>query len=832
MKTIKLLFVLCAMSLSAAHAGNLSFVQKDTVKTEKNEAVAQKKETTKKDSVDKKKETEYDKLIKKGGSVNEGVFTVRHIEDKWYLEVPEDKLGRLFQAVTRLTAVPQGAPKFTGEMVKNATFYFEKRDDKTMLMRLYKLRAAVDSNDRIAQTVKTSTVDPITQVFKIIGKNKDTGRMLIDVTTFLKRDNDVIGKGDAFIKFPETLLKKYEPGAYDDGRSFVDTVKVFPTNIEAMTTKTYGTATFGFNTSIVLLPEKPMRPRFFDERVGYFSDFEYAYFSDDQQKVTHENMIARFRLEPKDEKAYKAGKLVEPKKPIVFYIDPATPKQWVKYLMLGINDWNVAFEAAGFKNAIIGKECPADGSISPDDARYNFIRYLPSEEQNAYGPHISDPRSGETIESHVCWYHNVMQLVRNWYMIQCGVLDKRAQNLRFDEDLMGQLIRFVSSHEVGHTLGLRHNMIASSATPVEKLRDKAWVEKNGHTASIMDYARFNYVAQPEDKIGEKGLFPRINDYDKWAIKWGYQWRPEFKDEHAEKIALRKEVTKVLTENPRMKWSGDEDANNDDPRSQSEDLGDNSMKASDYGVKNLKRVMQHIEQWTAQTDGQYDELKTVWGNVVSQFGRYTTHVTRNIAGRLKNNITHLPQYDYVDKAKEKEAIDWLFANRIQNMPTWLYPESINAKLGTNAQVEMANAAVNVINNLLSQDMLKKHISNAQFSSKVLTIEEYLDYLYDKMWKNPLPGNEMTRKMERAYLMALDKILNPTEEKKQMNVGGANLTVIVGKENNDVPLYAMQHLLKIEKNIQQRASTSSSIDQLHAENLLLILKKIKGVYNKTE
>ncbi|MBQ3827442.1 MAG: DUF5117 domain-containing protein, partial [Prevotella sp.] len=249
MKTIKLLFVLWTMSVSSAHASHLYDLQQDTVKTEK------------KDSVDKKKETEYDKLIKKGGSVNEGVFTVRHIEDKWYLEVPEDMMGRLFQAVTRLTAVPQGAPKFTGEMVKNATFYFEKRDDKTMLMRLYKLRTAVDSNDRIAQTVKTSTVDPITQVFKIIGKNKDTGRMLIDVTTFLKRDNEVISKGDAFIKIPETLFKKYEPGAYDDARSFVDTIKVFPMNVEAMTTKTYGTATFGFNTSIVLLPEKPMRPR-------------------------------------------------------------------------------------------------------------------------------------------------------------------------------------------------------------------------------------------------------------------------------------------------------------------------------------------------------------------------------------------------------------------------------------------------------------------------------------------------------------------------------------------------------------------------------------------
>jgi hypothetical protein len=404
-------------------------------------------------------------------------------------------------------------------------------------------------------------------------------------------------------------------GALQNDRSFVDTIKTYPINLEIQTLRTYamtsgklptsqaGSATVSLTTSVVLLPQVPMTPRLADERVGYFNT-KITQFNDDAAPE-YDAYISRYRLEPKNLKAYKAGKLSEPKKQIVFYIDPATPKKWVPYLKAGINDWNVAFEAAGFKNAIVAKDWPNDSTMSMDDARFSVLRYLPSETENAYGPRIVDPRSGEIIEAHICWYHNVLSLVKGWYIRQCGPLDKRAQTMDFPDELMGQLIRFVSSHEVGHSLGLRHNMIASQATPVEKLRDKAWVEKYGHTASIMDYARFNYVAQPEDKIGEKGLFPRINDYDKWAIKWGYQYRPEFKDPYQEKKKLRSETTKAL-ENRRLWWCGDE-GKGSDPRSQTEDLGDNQMRANEYGLKNLKRVIQNLEQWTAQPDGPSDDL---------------------------------------------------------------------------------------------------------------------------------------------------------------------------------------------------------------------------------
>ena len=562
MKTLVKTITTAALLLTIGHSAAFA-LEKGTVDV-KADTVMVEKETAKKnecceDSTVKDHKDPYHKVVKEGGSMRQGLFTVRHIKDDWYLEVPDRLLGRMLLCVTRFTSVPQDFKKFGGEEVNRSAVYLERYNDKTLFLREYVQSSYAKSGDRIAISLKQATVDPIVCKFDIIGRNPETKDMLINVTKWLMSDNKVT----SFSANDRTTLGI---GGVMADRTFIDSIKTYPINLEIQTLRTYamnagrspasktGAATLSLNSSIVLLPEEPMQPRYADERVGYFNN-KITEFSDEQQTTSHESIIMRYRLEPKDAKAYKAGKLVEPKKQIVYYIDPATPKKWVKYLIAGINDWNKAFEAAGFKNAIVGKEWPAnDSTMSVDDARFSMIRYLPSETENAYGPRIVDPRSGEIIEAHVCWYHNVMNLVKKWYMIQCGPSDKRAQKMDFPDELMGQLIRFVSSHEVGHSLGLRHNMIASQATPVEKLRDKAWVEAHGHTSSIMDYARFNYVAQPEDHISEKGRFPRINDYDKWAIKWGYQYRPEFKDPAKEKKALRAEVSKVLQGNRRLWWS--------------------------------------------------------------------------------------------------------------------------------------------------------------------------------------------------------------------------------------------------------------------------------------
>ena len=781
-------------------------------------------DTTKVDKEDVKsknkkepKETEYQKLIKKGGTVTDGLFRVRHIEDKYYFEVPDSMIGRYILCVTRFTAVPQNFGMFAGEEITHSTIYFEKRDTSQIMIRQYVLSHMADNGDNISRTLEQSTIDPIVQSFKVIGQNEEKDASLIEVTSLFNSDNNLM----SFSNNDKTSLKV---GGLMKDRTFIDTIKVFLTNIEVATTRTYGssparseasktgTITMAFNTSMVLLPKEPMRKRLWDDRVGYFVN-NFVRFSDAQHKTEHESFISRYRLVPKNKKKYLRGELTEPEKQIVYYIDPATPKKWIPYLIQGINDWNVAFEAAGFKNAITAKVLPEDDpNVSLEDARYSVLRYLPAEIENAYGPRIVDPRSGEIIEAHICWYHNVMNLLTKWYMVQCGAVDKRAQTMKFDDKLMGELIRFVSSHEVGHSLGLRHNMGASFATPVEKLRDKAWVEKNGHTASIMDYARFNYVAQPEDNISSKGLFPRINDYDKWAIKWGYQWRPEFKDEYEEKEKLMTETTNILKGNLRL-WFGGE-GRNEDPRAQTEDLSDNNVKASEYGIKNLKRVMQHLPQWTKEENDQYDDLIEMYKAVADQFNRYMNHVAKNIGGRYINNMPGMEPYAPVPASRQREALQYLGRN-IFEAPEWLYPANILSKSGADAATTQQQQQTLLLTRLMTPLMLS-NISTSDYA-----VNQYLDDLFAQVWTAPKGSTSFQQKarrqLQRSYVQNLNSLLNPSE---------AELKGAMSRSyNSDAMLYVLQNLQKVETYCQQQIKASEGINALHFEDLLREIKLIR-------
>ena len=763
-----------------------------------------------------KKETEYEKIIKKGGTTLQGLFTVRHIEDKYYFEVPDSMLGRMILCVNRFTAVPQNFGKFAGEEANDITFYIEKKDTTQLLIRQYVLTQIAKEGDNIRRTLQQSTVDPIVMDLKIIGHNEANDANLVEVTPLFKGNSKLTDLAN-------NLKTSLKIGNIQNNTTFIDTIKVYPTNIEVVTTRTYGAQngqsaasqtgniTLGMNTSMVLLPKEPMRGRLWDERVGYFVN-GITLFSDDQHKTQRESYIARYRLVPKDKKKYLRGELTEPEKQIVYYIDPATPKKWIPYLIQGINDWNVAFEAAGFKNAIVAKVLPEnDPNVSMEDARYSGLRYLPAEIENAYGPHIIDPRSGEIIEAHICWYHNVMNLLTKWYMVQCGPLDKKAQKMKFDDKLMGELIRFVSSHEVGHTLGLRHNMCASNATPVEKLRDKAWVEKNGHTSSIMDYARFNYVAQPEDHVSEKGLFPRINDYDRWAIKWGYQWRPEFKDEYEEKEKLMTETSEVLRNNRRLWWLGGEGWG-EDPRAQTEDLGDDAVKASEYGIKNLKRVMDNLPKWTKQDNDQYNDLREMWNAVVDQYSRYMNHVRNNIGGRYNNNTPGLEPFVGVPKERQKEALQFL-GRHVFDTPEWLFPEYIMSKNGTNVLMTMSNRQENILSQLMTISRLNG-IANTGYST-----EEFLNDLFAEVWQKDGDTDlkkKLRRSLQRSYVQNLNDLLNPTAQDQK------NYSI---QYHTDAMLYIMQNLQKVEDYCKQQAQSQSGINKLHYEDLLREIKLIR-------
>ncbi|MFN5375149.1 MAG: DUF5117 domain-containing protein, partial [Chitinophagaceae bacterium] len=468
----------------------------------------------------------YKDVITSKAKTTKGLFNVHKIDDKYFFELPENLFGKEIMAITRFSKVAGGGGVYGGELANQQVVKFEKGPDNKVFMRVVTLISVADSAQPIYKAVTNSNLDPIAASFDIKSLGKDSSGAVIEVTEFFKGDNQAVSVNS------QSKRRLNLTGLLND-RSYIDAIKSFPINTEVRTVKTYGSSpapagmggggfpstsslpaanaagavTLEINTSFIKLPENPMQRRMNDPRIGFFAE-DYTRYSDDQQKVENESFVVRWRLEPKKEDAekWKKGELVEPVKPIVYYIDPATPKKWRPYLIQGINDWQKSFEKAGFKNAIVGKEWPEnDSTMSLEDARFSVLRYFASDIPNAYGPNVHDPRTGEIIESHIGWYHNVMSLVHDWYFVQTAAIDPGARKMKYDDDLMGNLIRFVSSHEVGHTLGLRHNMGSSSKTPVEKLRDKSWVEANGHTASIMDYARFNYVAQPEDNINRSGL---------------------------------------------------------------------------------------------------------------------------------------------------------------------------------------------------------------------------------------------------------------------------------------------------------------------------------------
>lgn len=772
----------------------------------------------------------YSKILNKKKIARSGVFNVVESEKKWYLEIPDSLLNRYFLTVTRLVSAPQGFSMYGGEKLNEQTLYFEKGLGDRIQLRAAIYRQDAPETDAIRTALIQSQEDPILAILDIKGLNAVSNGYLVEVTDLFRKDNSALS-------FDSKIKSENKLSSLADDRSFITDMKVFPINLEVKTTKTYsstsgtpaasltGAMTFTTNTSMVLLPKVPMKKRIFDERVGYFAN-KYILFTDKDQRSKALNFIQRYRLEPKikDVSRYLKGELVEPQKQIVYYIDPATPKKWRPYLIAGINDWNVAFEQAGFKNAIVGKEWPEqDTTMSLEDARFSVIRYFASEKANAYGPRISDPRSGEIIEAHVGWYHNVMKLVQQWFMVQVGPLNKAAQKMQLDDEVMGQLIRFVSSHEVGHSLGLRHNMGASSQTPVEKLRDKKWVEKNGHTVSIMDYARFNYVAQPEDGVGLSGIYPRVGMYDKWAIQWGYQYLPQFSSGEEERGYLTKQVTDSLTANPKL-WFGGE-GNNEDPRSQKEDLGDDSILASTYGIKNLKKVVTHLVDWTHEPGDDYSNLKDMHKAVRGQFNRYLYHVLKNIGSQEITNKVRGQKgavYAAVPKEKVKAAVHYV-NNNVFAPPLWLYPDNIQSLIGIDANKEINDQQEQMLNMLMSPGLLYNVYVKSLSNEDPYTLNEYLEDVGHGVWTLPsgdLRMDAFKRGQQRYFLERVNQVVNPKI--------GPGSDIITQAQRSDVQLYVRNYLPSLIEQINLLHAKQT--DQLNKQHLNLMLQEIKRIQNQ--
>ncbi|MFN5046041.1 MAG: zinc-dependent metalloprotease [Bacteroidota bacterium] len=788
----------------------------------------------------------YKELITPKAKTTRGLFNVHKIDDKFYFEIKESLFGREIMAITRFSKVAGGGGVYGGELANQQVVRFEKGPDNKVFMRVVTVISVADSSQPIYKAVKNSNLDPIAASFDIKAFGADSTGAIIDVTDYFKGDNQAVS-------INPSSKRRLNLTAIQSDKSYIETIKSFPINTEVRSVKTFGASaampgmgaapspfpsaslpaanaagvvTLEINNSFILRPEKPMQKRLNDIRTGYFVD-DYTVYSDDQQKTEESSFIVRWKLQPKKEdiERWKKGELVEPEKPIIYYLDPATPKKWRPYLIQGVNDWQAAFEKAGFKNAIMGKEWPeGDSTMSLEDARYSVIRYFASDIQNAYGPNVHDPRSGEILESHIGWYHNVMSLLHDWYFVQTAAVDPEARKMKFDDDLMGNLIRFVSSHEVGHTLGLRHNMGSSSKTPVEKLRDKAWVEANGHTASIMDYARFNYVAQPEDNISRAGLFPRIGDYDKWAIEWGYGYGAD--NEEDDKKQRNKLYNERLAKNPRVWFGTYEYGNLSDARTQSEDLGDNSMKASDYGVKNLKRIMAKLPEWTKEEGDRYQNLQQMYGQVVSQFNRYLGHVARNIGGYYETpkSVEQTGDvYEVTPKAIQKEAVAFV-NNHLFTTPEWMLNYNILNKINNPVSDQLSTIQDNVLGSVLSSSRLTKMAVHANRFPNAYTIDELLtdmekNILSEWTAKKSIDGHR--RNLQKSYVERMIALLGTAAASPA--AGGFTISVGVDSKKTDVSSVVRGHLNAM-KNASQSAAAAAT-ENMTKYHLQDITERIK-------
>jgi len=650
----------------------------------------------------------YDKVITKDAKSAKGIFSVHEIKDRYFFEIPKDQLDREFLLNVRVSKTTLGVG-YGGDQLNDLVVRWELSGNKVHLRNL-NYGVTADPGSPIAAAVKASNNDAILMTFNVAAFSKD-GAPVIDVSRLYSSDVQEFN-----------IRQHLNAGGMDASRSYIERITPYPENVEAESTLTFtrgqqpqggpgnaaqaggmrpGSASVVVHYSLVKLPEKPMMPRLFDERVGYFTTSTIDY-SKEEQRAERVRYIARWRLEKKDPDAAVS----DPVKPIVYYIDAATPMKWREWLKKGVESWQPAFEAAGFSNAIVAKMAPTheeDPGFSPEDVRYSVIRWMPSTTENAMGPHISDPRTGEILNADIQFYHNVMNLQRDWYFLQVGPLDPRAQKLPLPDDLMGRLLQFVVAHEIGHTLGLEHNMKSSSLYPQEKVRDREWVHKMGHTPSIMDYSRFNYVAQPEDGIAIEDLVPRIGPYDLFAIKWGYAPTRNAKTPDDEKPTLD-EWARAQDKTPWLRFSTAGAAGSDFGEL-TEAVGDaDAVKSSAMGLKNLQRVAKLLMPATTAKNGEpYEDLSELYGRMLAQWVLEMNHVAA-IVGAFDSQTKYVGQpgrvFTPVARQRQQLAMQFLAQNAFET-PRWAIDAEILRRIEpTGVLNRIRNAQSTVLNNLLS------------------------------------------------------------------------------------------------------------------------------------
>lgn len=858
-----------------ASAGNASYYNAST-----EAKVFPWKKNKKKETTEEVSKTDFEKIASESNLVSRGMFNVYAQDGKYYFEIPVSLLQRDMLVVNKLQRVPfelndAGVNRGTNYETQMIRFEWNKEEKKIRVRQSRPLPESPE-NDAITRSVRDNFISPLIADFKLEACNADSTSVIIQI-------NDIYDGSETSINNVFDNINLGTSAVKDLSR--IMSIKAFPNNIVAtseLTTKVREgmsavNVTVEVSSSLVLLPEKPMMGRLDDPKVGYFTK-DLLYFSDSQQKTEEKKYITRWRLEPKpeDREAYLRGELVEPEKPIVFYIENSTPYRWRKYIKQGIEDWQVAFERAGFKYAIIAKELPDSIAANADDINYSVVTYAASSKANAMGPSILDPRSGEILEADIMWWHNVISMVQEWITVQTGAIDPKARGTKLPDEMMGDAIRFVACHEVGHSLGLRHNMMGSWTFPTDSLRSKSFTDKMNSTASsIMDYARYNYVAQPRD--GVTAVSPHIGPYDIFAIEYGYRWyglpTPE-----AEKDVLYDFLNK---HNGRLyKYSEAQDPRSAvDPRAQNEDLGDDPVRSSELGIANLKRIVPEIIKWTTTGEkGQtYEEASRLYYAVITQWNNYLYHVMANIGGIYIENTTvgdGVKTYTYVEKEKQEASLDFLL-NEVLCYPRWLFDTEISdytflLRKNPTGVIEYApsqilkNTQGYIFWDLLSNDRLMRMLENElKNGKKAFTVVEMMDKMHNSIFATTIKGGTpdvMERNLQKGFLDALITAAAESEGvkiNKQLTATSGNpylfhhtpwcshdefaieqaermgarreLSFYGGQVNriSDAISVKRGELLRIKKLLESRRNTSDTAARYHYDDMILRINTALGL-----
>ncbi|WP_431471772.1 zinc-dependent metalloprotease [Nonlabens sp. SCSIO 43208] len=762
----------------------------------------------------------YSKLITGKTKTDDGLFKVHQNEDEYFYELPDSLLGKDMLWVTRIAQIPAnlgGGYLNAGSKTNQQLVSWERFKDKILLKVKSYDAVTLDSTAAISNSVKVNNYEPIMYAFDIEAINADSTGVVIDVTKFLSNDIPAISGLNS------RLRKQYKVRSLDKSRSFINRVAAYPLNVEVVQDMTYtasdapsnssvGSISLQMNQSMILLPEKPMTPRLYDPRVGFFTVNQIDY-SSPKLKADEKSYIRRWRLEPKDPEAYARGELVEPVKPIVYYLDPGTPESLKKYIKQGIEDWQKPFETAGFKNAIIAKEAPSieeDPEFSPEDIRYSVVRYVASTTRNAVGPSVSDPRSGEIIESDIIWYHNHLRSYRNRYLLETGAANPSARTLDTPAEEIGEMMRQVIAHEVGHALGFPHNMAASYAYDVESYRDGDFTQANGIAASLMDYARYNYIAQPGDK--NIRFVRQMGPYDHYAVNWGYRVIPNSNTPEDEKEVLNQWILEKAND-PKYKFG--RQSSRFDPQSQTEAIGNNPVKASSYGVENLKIVAKNLPQWTSNDTNNYDDLDELYRELLGVFSRYVGHVVTNVGGVYENLKTPSQDgtvYEPVDSKTQEQSVQWLIENVFET-PEWLVRPEILKNINESGYTDRVRSLQSrYLSSLLSYDRLGRMIDAKAMDDSAYSVVELMQDLNNGIFKNIQP-DVYERNLQKAYVDRLIELMTNEKPRASFNVTQSDVPSIVRGQLNEIKKIARRN----------NARTSNKVVSFHYEDLIARIER---------